>query len=282
MKYTGERLTTDVGNTYGTNEHLSRYAFAKQFVYNKIVLDIACGEGYGTNLLSNGAKHITGIDIDIISINHAKSKYKSKNITFLQGCLTKIPIANESIDVIISFESIEHIIDQEKALSEFKRILKKDGQLIISSPSKEIYQTRDPYNKYHLKELTDNEFSSLIESYFKYIYRFRQSFVCGTLINGIERNQGVFSTLYGDFKNIHKGFGDNHIFFNKKFFNIILSSDSQITEPPVAIFFDGVKSLENDILRKIEGYKESFRARTIDFFMYPLFILKKIIKLVFG
>ena len=145
-----------------TLEHLHRYAVALNFVENKMVLDIACGEGYGANLLAEKASAVTGVDIDEITIKKAEQKYKRSNLGFIKGDVLSIPVADNTIDVAISFETIEHISEHEKMIFEIKRVLKDDGIFIVSTPDKKNYSDESGYvNLHHQKELYENEFKEL-------------------------------------------------------------------------------------------------------------------------
>src|ERR1035438_3461036 len=105
--WTGERLETHIYN-YNTIEHLHRYAMATQLVTDKIVLDIASGEGYGSNLLSKFSKKVYGVDISAETIELASKKYLKNNLQFKVGSTSNIPIPDNTIDVVVSFETIEH------------------------------------------------------------------------------------------------------------------------------------------------------------------------------
>lgn len=162
LDWTGERLVTTVSDLHGVIEHLHRYALAVEICSNKIVVDIASGEGYGSVLISKVARKVYGVDIDEKSVLHAKNKYEKAggNLNFLVGSTSNIPVADNSVDVLISFETIEHHDEHEAMMLEVKRVLKEDGLLLISSPEKFIYRERDPDNPYHIKELTFKEFKS--------------------------------------------------------------------------------------------------------------------------
>ncbi|RZL59690.1 MAG: class I SAM-dependent methyltransferase, partial [Pedobacter sp.] len=179
--WTGERLETYIHNETMV-EHLHRYAFALEFVNNKIVLDIASGEGYGSNILSKNAKKVFGVDVDFPTIEAAKSKYKSSNLKFIQGSADKIPLADNLVDVVVSFETIEHHDKHLEMIQEVKRVLKPDGMLIISSPDKRYY-TDEPNTKnpFHVKELYENEFKALINSYFNYTLYLKQNFLISSI-----------------------------------------------------------------------------------------------------
>jgi len=168
LEDTGERFLPwkETSDTYF--EHLHRYALARKFTLEKKVLDLACGEGYGVNILAQNAKFVTGIDYDEKTINHAKKTYKQKNIEFLKGSMTNVPIKNsKKFDVIVCFEAIEHVDEQEKVLQEVKRLLKDDGIFVASTPNKIVYSNEqiEP-NPFHKKELTIDEFQNLLKPYF--------------------------------------------------------------------------------------------------------------------
>ena len=101
-----------------------------------MVLDAACGTGYGTEILAKaGAKKVFGIDIDYKSIQYAENKFGHSTIEFRQGDVANLPFPKETFDLVISFETIEHVTDDSRTISEFWRVLKKEGKLIISTPN---------------------------------------------------------------------------------------------------------------------------------------------------
>lgn len=115
METTGERFSPNNNTPLCSYEHWHRYIFAKQFVNNKNVLDIACGEGYGTSLIAESAKFVTAVDIDKETIESATAKYKRQNLKFIRGNVTSIPINGEKVfDVIVSFETIEHVNEEDQ------------------------------------------------------------------------------------------------------------------------------------------------------------------------
>lgn len=166
MKFTDERMIPerDKGNEIYL-EHISRYIFASRFVKNKVVLDIACGSGYGSDFLKKkGAKKVIGIDISPEAISYCKANYK--NINFLVGGVDKIPLKDKSVDLIVSFETIEHVEEktQNNFIQEVKRILKPDGLFIVSTPNTVVFPKGNPF---HLKELGKKEFYNLLRESFK-------------------------------------------------------------------------------------------------------------------
>jgi len=136
--WTGERLETFVWGE-STAEHLHRYALAMDHVRDKDVLDIACGDGYGSALLNKTARSVIGVDVNKDVIDKACKKYISASLTFKQGSATNIPLDDQSVDVVVSFETLEHLEDHDGMMKEIKRVLKPGGLLIISTPNKAEY-----------------------------------------------------------------------------------------------------------------------------------------------
>lgn len=172
MKYTGERIIPEETfcgpetNIY--KEHVARYYFASKYIKGKKVLDIACGSGYGSEiLLKQGAKYVIGSDISKNTIDYAKDHYQNENIEFITNDIKKLNFLDEEFDCIVSFETLEHIKEHDVVISELKRVLKKEGILIISTPNSES-RTNDEEdtNRFHEKELTVQEFKKIIYKFF--------------------------------------------------------------------------------------------------------------------
>ena len=184
LESTGERYLPWLEEASIGYEHLHRYAYATQFVQNKRVLDLACGEGYGSYLLAKTAKSVLGIDIDNNSIKHARNKYIKQNLEFRVGSITEVPIGGESLfDVAVCFEALEHIEDHQKLLSEVKRLLTPEGVFIVSTPNKTVYTDEPQFNNpFHVHELYFDEFRELFEKYFKNVKFLGQRIYCNSNI----------------------------------------------------------------------------------------------------
>jgi ubiquinone/menaquinone biosynthesis C-methylase UbiE len=166
LEFTGERFTPECVREIAY-EHWHRYAWAAQLVRGKRILDAACGEGYGSYLLSREAAHVTAIDIDQQSIEHATRRYPGQNIDFRQADCTALPLADDSVDVVVSFETLEHLAEQDQLLTEFRRVLRSDGFLLISSPDKKTYSDETGYeNPFHVRELYRDELEALLQQHF--------------------------------------------------------------------------------------------------------------------
>lgn len=181
-------------------EHMHRYLFAQKLVKDMNVLDISCGEGYGSDLLTQEAKSVIGCDIDEEIIVSASAKYsKNSKLNFRVGDCTKMPFENKSFDVIVSFETIEHFEEHEKFLKEVKRVLLDDGILIISSPDKTVYSDKRNYhNPDHVKELTKQELVDLLKQFFNNIEVLGQRFVRNSLISKLDEEHINFEKIQVD------------------------------------------------------------------------------------
>jgi ubiquinone/menaquinone biosynthesis C-methylase UbiE len=202
MEFTGERLVTDIKGQIAI-EHLHRYAIAAELCKGKTVLDIASGEGYGSNLLSKSANIVKGVDISEEAVIHAARKYTSSNLEFRKGSVLNIPFEDSFFDVVISFETLEHIVEHELMLKEVKRVLKPDGLFIVSTPNKLYYSDKTNHkNEYHHKELYFEEFEALLKPFFKTQKFYFQNFFNGSLVfsNNNTFNPILFS---GDYVHIN-------------------------------------------------------------------------------
>jgi SAM-dependent methyltransferase len=173
MDNTGERMVPEYSDPDTFWEHIHRYSFAVRFVREKRVLDIASGEGYGCcGSLKAGAKSVIGVDIDPSSCAHAARKYK---IDVRVGSAEAIPVETGSVDVVVSFETIEHVPNPGRFLDEVSRVLTADGLVIISTPNKNLYSPpgKEP-NPYHCSEMAPEEFQDLLCSTFSKISLFGQ------------------------------------------------------------------------------------------------------------
>ncbi len=167
----GERLYIGktISDDRSINEHLDRYRFAVAYsTPDFVILDAACGSGYGVDFLARSARIVYGVEINNHAFQWAKEYYAGPRAHFIQADLNKsLPFPDAQFDLITSFETLEHVADQNIMLHEFRRVLKPGGLLIISSPDREVITDRaGADNKFHISELSKKEFIALLEKYF--------------------------------------------------------------------------------------------------------------------
>lgn len=166
LPFTGERYHPEVSGEM-RQEHLHRYAWVLNTISGKTVVDLASGEGFGSALMAKSAASVTGIELCENAVAHARSRYRLSNLQFLQGDAASLPLADNVADVVVSFETVEHVQDQIAMVAEIRRVLKPTGFLIMSSPDPTVYSEKQGHrNPFHVQELTRSEFQSLLRTHF--------------------------------------------------------------------------------------------------------------------
>ena len=200
LPFTGERYTTGVAGDI-QNEHYHRYLFALRLCEGRDVLDVASGEGYGSALLAAVARSVVGVDIDDNSVAFAARAYPRENLSFRTGSAYALPLADSSVDTVISFETIEHISDHTAFLHEVKRVLRPNGTFVVSTPDRKVYSEVPNYrNPFHLRELSREEFATLLGAEFRHLRMFEQQVIAGSILSAVETATGVtesFATTDG-------------------------------------------------------------------------------------
>lgn len=155
------------------NEHLVRYHLAKQLVKDKTVLEVACGSGYGAKILAEaGAKKVIAVDINQATIEQAQARYAHNNIEYVVDSAEELAkVADNSVEVVTSFETIEHLKNYQQYLIALSRVLTDNGLVVISTPNKEIFQEKNPY---HVKEFNLSELTAELNKQFKYVTILKQ------------------------------------------------------------------------------------------------------------
>ena len=153
-----------------------RHLFAYEFVGNYIpkdslVIEVGSGEGYGANLLSKAGMKVIGLDVDSETIEHARQKYGSRNCSYKVYDGVQLPFENDSIDVVICLQVIEHVQDDRNFISQIWRVLKKEGIFMLTTPNGATRLTRTgrPLNRFHLREYRADELERLLKSFFPHV-----------------------------------------------------------------------------------------------------------------
>lgn len=150
--------------------HLFAYNAASQFFSaGSRLLEVGCGEGYGTRLLAQQGYAVVGIDVDPQVVAHASKKYGAKQCEFRVTTGNAFPFTDEYFDGVVSFQVIEHVQDEHTFLTEIARVLKQDGKCVLTTPNK-LYRVRPncaPWNRFHWREYTPEEFEQLLTRVFE-------------------------------------------------------------------------------------------------------------------
>jgi len=168
LPFTGERFTPECVREI-SYEHWHRYAFARPLAVGRRVLDAACGEGYGSAMLAAAAHSVLGLDIGIEAVEHARNRYTGfPGLHFEQADCTSLDhLPDASFDLIVSFETLEHVEAQSTMLDGFLRLLAPAGVLLVSTPDKHTYSDLTGFrNEHHVRELYRDEFEALLDARF--------------------------------------------------------------------------------------------------------------------
>lgn len=150
--------------------HVKTYDFIAPFCKNKRVLDIGCFIGYGETRIYPQANEIIAIDSDSNAIKFARKNRKFRNVKFKNVDARKLPFSNETFDIIIASQVIEHIYPDEVSnfLEEAKRVLRKEGLFFIVTPNRRfrLLPFQKPFNSEHYQEFTAKSLSKTLKTNF--------------------------------------------------------------------------------------------------------------------
>jgi len=182
LEWTGERLTTS-GPPQTEIEHLHRYFLARALCRDLDVLDVAAGEGYGSALMAQTARTVIGVEVSAETAHYASTAYTRANLRFVHGDARHLPLDDASVDVVVSFETIEHFSEHDQFLAEVRRVLRPGGRFIVSSPDRDVYSPAgSPANPYHVRELSRHEFSALLHDSFAHVHLLGQRTMIGSAL----------------------------------------------------------------------------------------------------
>jgi ubiquinone/menaquinone biosynthesis C-methylase UbiE len=175
LEFTGERMVPGKIEVQLFRECEDRYNFAAPLVKNKSVVDVACGVGMGSQLLLDaGATSVIGVDYDSAALEYARGHFEG--CTFVACDAQHLLLQDDSADVIVSFETIEHVPDPIKFLKECRRVLKPRGLFICSTPNHAVYRWWG-VNPFHNREFLPNEFLETVGSFFAEVEAYGQKTV---------------------------------------------------------------------------------------------------------
>jgi SAM-dependent methyltransferase len=164
----GERIRPAAVSSGGYRDHLARYLFAGHFVPGRAVVDLCCGNGYGSNLLlAAGATRVTGIDLEPAAVSAARSHYPGPE--FQVG---SADVARDLSDygVAVCFEGIEHVADPDQLLANMRGA----GLALVSSPNADFFDGGFSGNPHHRREWTRAEFEAVLSGHFSEVRMYFQ------------------------------------------------------------------------------------------------------------
>jgi GT2 family glycosyltransferase/SAM-dependent methyltransferase/glycosyltransferase involved in cell wall biosynthesis len=232
LAFTGERMTSEAAGQIEF-EHYHRYCFTRDLCDGRDVLDVASGEGYGAALLAGVARSVVGVEIDGPSVAHAAANYRADNLRFLQGDALALPLADSSVDVVVSFETLEHLDDQNRFMAEVRRVLRPGGLFVVSTPDRSVYSApgTEP-NPYHKLELTEPEFRALLLNHYVNVTLLSQRPVLGSVLAaGGESGWRSYERRGADFVEATNGLARAH-------YLLAVASDGKVPDVGSSVYLD--------------------------------------------
>ena len=174
MKVTGERLVPGDVKSAVDYLHLLRHQVAYEYVKGQLapsdkLLEVGFGEGYGSEMLLGSCDSYTGVDVAEDAVDYAGETYGAANCKFDHYDGGVLPYDDESFDVVISFQVIEHVPEDVGFVRQLARVLKKGGRLYLTTPNKatRLKPGQKPWNRFHLREYYDHELSGVLSEFFE-------------------------------------------------------------------------------------------------------------------
>lgn len=161
LPLTGERTVPGVAQeNYWFRRHEAAYEWVDARAAT--VLEVGCGEGYGTALLARHARSVLGIDYDTMTVAHAARTYPQAR--FVGANLAALPVRTGSVDLLATLQVIEHVWDHREFLAECRRVLRPDGALVLTTPNRLTFSPGldAPVNPFHTWEFVADELTSLL------------------------------------------------------------------------------------------------------------------------
>jgi SAM-dependent methyltransferase len=253
LEFTGERFTPECVREIWY-EHWHRYAFALPLARGRRVLDAACGEGYGSALLAREAADVLGMDLAPDTVAHARRRYASlPRLRFVSGDCSRLDhLPDAAFDLIVSFETLEHLQPQEAMLDGFARLLAPGGLLLVSTPDRRNYSDATGFrNEHHVRELYRDEFEALLAARFPQRRLFAQKLLFQSVLWQLDAAPGRYAaaTMGAD------GGVDEGLAYPPLYYVAVCARDADALAslPSLSLFGDATESVYthyNDEVRK--------------------------------
>ncbi|MGH8015286.1 MAG: class I SAM-dependent methyltransferase [Candidatus Zixiibacteriota bacterium] len=170
----GERLIPEDNQTPIIQIQVLRHLFVYEHVKSRLnqndkVLDLGFGEGYGTSLLAENCREIVGVDVDQKIVDYANERHQKANCRFLKYDGNTLPFDNDTFDIVVSFQVIEHIDNEPAFVSEIHRVLKQGRRLLLTTPNKatRLKPGQKPFNRFHKREYYSHELQKTLSHKFQ-------------------------------------------------------------------------------------------------------------------
>lgn len=177
------------------------------------------------------------MEINPAPLEYARAAYAAPNLRFEQGGAQAIPLPDQSIDCVVSLETIERFSEHEQYLAEIRRVLRPGGKLVISLPDRDAYSPpASAPSPYHVRELTRNEFAALLESNFAHVVLLGQYPIVGSVIVSTSGTGNAFDTLTFERPSGHRFEASSRL--NRAQYWVAIASDAALPPLPESIYFD--------------------------------------------
>lgn len=178
-------------------QHLARYEWASGFCAEARVLDAACGNGYGSQILSRVARSVTSLDIAWEPVLDAAGSIGSR---VLMGDSQRLPFRDASFEIVTSFETIEHVRDDREYVREARRVLAVGGTFLCSTPNRGLVNPGNsiadpPFNPFHVREYRPPELEQLLRESFAEVTILGQTPFSRTYARSLQAVAGMWRML---------------------------------------------------------------------------------------
>ena len=174
--------------------HVATYRFCAPYVENRRVLDFGCGTGHGTAEMAAVCASVVGVDVSPQAIEYARSRYPSPKVRYRvipRIEVEPLPFEDHSFDVVVSIQVIEHVSEADAYLAEAKRVLRRDGVLIVATPdrSTRLLPKQRPWNRFHVREFSEAALATLLARHFRAVEVLRMSGTPDVIRGELERTR---------------------------------------------------------------------------------------------
>ncbi|SFW91762.1 Methyltransferase domain-containing protein [Amycolatopsis australiensis] len=163
LHLTGERTVPGIPEeNYWFRRHEAAYLALLPHCADATVLEAGCGEGYGASLLATTARRVLALDYDVPTTEHVARRYPEVGVA--RANLAALPVRDGVVDVVANFQVIEHLWDQAGFLAECRRVLPRNGKLLVTTPNRLTFtpDSDTPLNPFHTRELAPDELAGLL------------------------------------------------------------------------------------------------------------------------